>query len=90
MLAQTIAVMADADEQGRDIVEAAKAAFPGTLEDVIWGAWVEFDNARPEAWWQQVERTIDGEIIRRALTSHGGGTHHERPQSQNPALSRQE
>ncbi|MDF2809894.1 MAG: hypothetical protein K0S56_925 [Microvirga sp.] len=73
VLAQIIAVMADADEQGRDTVEAAKAAFPGTPEDVIWSAWVEFDNAKTEAWWQQVERTIDGEIIRRALSSRGEG-----------------
>lgn len=41
--------------------------FPGTPEIVATEAWMKAEAADVETWWKSVERTIDGEIIRRAL-----------------------
>lgn len=73
VLAQIIDVMASADAVGQDTVKAAEFAFPGTPSDVIYAAWVEFESAKTEAWWQTIERTIDSEVIRRALAPSDGG-----------------
>lgn len=64
-------VMRDGDYRGVDPWRAAETAFPGTPTDVIAAAWVDYEDRKTEAWWQQVEKTIDGEIIRRALTIQG-------------------
>lgn len=68
---QIIDVIREAEDQGLDGFRAAQRAFPGTPEIVIIMASVELDGRRTEAWWQQVERTIDGEIIRNALSKAG-------------------
>lgn len=72
VLAQIIEVMDQADKAGVDTWQAAERAFPGTPTDVIAEAWVEFDNAKTEAWWRQVEQTIDGEVVKRAMLATGG------------------
>ena len=46
---------------------AARAAFPGTPEVVLIEAMLDVDSERLEAWWQTVERTIDGELVKRAI-----------------------
>lgn len=72
VLAQIIEVMDLADKAGVDTWKAAEQAFPGTPTDVIAEAWCKFDNAKTEAWWKQVEQTIDGEIVKRAMLVTGG------------------
>ena len=69
---QIIDVIREAEEQGSDGVAAAMRAFPGTPETVVWGAWSVLEGRKVEGWWQQVERTIDGEIIRHALSTPTG------------------
>lgn len=74
VLEQLIDVMVDAHEDGDpDPMKAAGEKFPGTPVAVLTEAWCEFDRRQTDAWWQQVERTIDGELIRRALISQGKG-----------------
>lgn len=68
--ASIIACIADAQAWGLgDGVHAARLAFPGTPESVLWECWAELDGDQVEAWWQSVERTIDGEIIRNAVAA---------------------
>ncbi|GEP00028.1 hypothetical protein [Methylobacterium haplocladii] len=74
--AAIIQIIADAEAQGVDGVLAAHRAFPGTPDTVLWGCWSQWDGERTEAWWQTVERSIDGEIIRNAVVAahkDGGG-----------------
>jgi hypothetical protein len=70
--AAIIDVIAAAEAQGRNGVAAARAAFPGVPETVLWECWAEHDHAATEAWWQSVERTIEGEVIRTALQEPEG------------------
>jgi len=50
-----------------DRIAAARAAFPGTPELVLYEALASVDVEAVEAWWQGVERTIDGEVIRKGI-----------------------
>lgn len=70
--AEIIQEMAAAHAAGEsDVVEAARRAFPGIPDMVLWGCWSEFEDQQTEAWWQRVERTIDGEVIRNAVATVG-------------------
>jgi hypothetical protein len=42
-------------------------AFPAVPEYVRFLAEVEFESEELEAWWETLEKTIDGEILRRAI-----------------------
>ena len=65
--AEIIRVIAEAQASGRDGIAVAKATFPGLPETVLWECWTDVEHAQTEAWWQAVERTIDGELIRNAV-----------------------
>lgn len=67
--AEIIRVMLEADARGEEPSTAAETAFPGAPDSVIWGAWSEFDDAKTNAWWETLERTIDGEVIRSAVVA---------------------
>lgn len=71
VMERIIEVIGEAQDQGRDGVAAAKAAFPGTPTIVLWEAWTALEMREVESWWQGVEKTIDGEIIERALADQG-------------------
>ena len=58
-------VAADAMARGEDGMKAVENM--GVPTAVAAEAWVIADRAETERWWQQVERTIDGEIIRKAI-----------------------
>ena len=74
VLEQLIDEMSAAHARGAtDPMTAAGEKFPGTPIPVLAEAWCEFDRRQTESWWQQVERTIDGEVIRRALIASGEG-----------------
>ena len=67
VMVEIISVMATATDHGEDGWRAVEAAFPSVPPDVVAEAWVEVTSRQTENWWQTVERTINGEIIRNAL-----------------------
>lgn len=68
--AEIIRVIAEAQAAGLgDGVAAASRTFPGIPEGILWECWAELDMDQKEAWWQRVERTIDGEVIRNAVAT---------------------
>lgn len=69
VIAQIAQVMAEGEALGRDPMAYAHEKFPGTPTMVMADAWVKFDDQREGAWWDAVEKTIDGEIIRRAIAA---------------------
>ncbi|MFD6316889.1 hypothetical protein [Methylorubrum thiocyanatum] len=69
--AEILTVMAAAQEEGRDPCRAARQAFPGVPDGVVWELSADLLGLEEEAWWQQVERTIDGEVIRNAVAKAG-------------------
>ena len=66
--AEIVLSMKAAKARGEDPWEYAKRAFPGIPIGVLTLADLELDGEEEEAWWRSMERTIDGEIIRNALT----------------------
>ncbi|MBS7741418.1 MULTISPECIES: hypothetical protein [unclassified Chelatococcus] len=70
--AQIIQVMEQAHEKGEDVWKAAEAAFPGVPDGVIIDAWCDFDSAVEDRWWQSLEKTIEGEIVKNAIAKTGG------------------
>lgn len=72
VLAQLVAYMATAQAEGCDPYSAAEEAFPGTPVAVLGEAWAELDCLNVEAWWQTIEKTIDAELIVRALAAPEG------------------
>lgn len=66
------ACMYSAITEGRCPWDAARAAFPGTPEQVLGEAFCDASDAEEEAWWRTIERTIDVEVIRAAITTTGG------------------
>lgn len=70
VMERIIDVIRNAEEQGDERgVDAARRAFPGTPESVFWEAWAVHDWRKTEAWWDVVERTIEGEVIDRAIAA---------------------
>lgn len=66
-MASIIEAMAEAEAQGQDAFAAGRRMFSEVPIEIIAEASVEIDARKVEAWWQSVEKTIDGEIIRRAI-----------------------
>ncbi|MBC6714706.1 hypothetical protein H9Q09_00710 [Aurantimonas sp. DM33-3] len=58
-------VASEAIARGEDGMKAVENM--GVPTSVAAEAWVIADRAETERWWQQVERTIDGETIRKAI-----------------------
>lgn len=52
---------------GMDAFKAIADTFPDAPTDVHVEAWLAVDGEATEAWWEQVERTIDAEVVRRAI-----------------------
>lgn len=67
VMALIVETMIQAIEDGRDPWKVAAKAFPGTPSMVLGEAYGEASYAEVENWWKQIERTIDGEVIRDAL-----------------------
>lgn len=69
-------VIRQAQDAGKgDGIAVARCRFPGTPDMVLYEAWTNVDMARTEEWWTALERTIDGEVIRRSISSVGGHGH---------------
>ena len=69
VMAEIAAFMAEAEARGEDGWNATALAYPGIPSDVLAEVWCAFEDQKTEAWWQSIERTIDGEVIRNALAS---------------------
>lgn len=69
--AAIIATMAEAEKAGRCPLATAEATYPGTPAMVLGGCYAELQMAQEDAWWEAVERTIDGELIRNAVAVAG-------------------
>ena len=67
VMAEIIAVMVAAKANNLDEWKVVAATFPGVPGSVIAEAWWEIENLETEAWWDTMDRTIEGEIIRNAL-----------------------
>lgn len=67
VMALIVATMVQAIKDGRDPWKVAATAFPGMPHMVLGEAYGEASYAEVENWWKQIERTIDGEVIRNAL-----------------------
>ncbi|MEE7456458.1 hypothetical protein MPAR168_15335 [Methylorubrum populi] len=67
--AEILRVMAEARANGADDIRAAQRALPGVPTMVLYELGAELDAAEVDAWWERVERTIDGEVIRNAITT---------------------
>lgn len=62
-----------AEDAGQDGYAEARRVYPAVPAGVISEAYARADLARDEAWWVSVERTIEGEIIRRAIVGPNEG-----------------
>lgn len=61
-----------AKREGKDAWAAIAKAVPGTPSVVIAEAYLAVENEEEAAWWDQVEKTIDGEVVRAALGIQSG------------------
>jgi hypothetical protein len=69
VMAQIITFMQAAEKRGVDPYAATEAAFPSIPTEVVALAYVELGERKTEAWWESIEKTIDGELVERALTA---------------------
>ena len=67
--AAIIGVMAEAERDRRCPLAAAEAAFPGVPMVVLGACYGEMVSDQEDAWWQRIERAIDGELVQRAVTA---------------------
>lgn len=69
VMAQIITTMEQAIAEGRDPMEVAEAAYPGTPDTVLFLAMADAEDRRTEAWWRNIENSIDSAFIRAALAA---------------------
>jgi len=68
VLAHLIKVIEEANELGLDGASVARKMYPDIPSSVIASAEVATWSRAENAWWESVERTIDGEIIKNAIS----------------------
>lgn len=67
VLEYIIDYMSEARQLHRSPLDAARIAFPSVPERILGFALLEMKDREEEDWWQVVERTIDREVICRAI-----------------------
>lgn len=50
-----------------DLYDELEKAFPSVPDLVRWEAIAQFEFKEIDCWWETLEKTIDGEILRRAI-----------------------
>ncbi|KAB1075916.1 hypothetical protein [Methylobacterium soli] len=70
--ATIIRFMAEAERQGLDAYNAAESEFPGTPDGVLFECLGALGSQQEAAWWDRIQKTIDGEIIKNAIRTRGG------------------
>lgn len=68
VFAQVIEVIKQARANGEPEMDVIKRTFPGMPDTIFWEATCALDFAEENAWWEAVEKTIDGEIIKNAIS----------------------
>lgn len=58
----------DSDHSIDELI-AFKSAFPDAPESLYYDAYFELDQRAEDAWWDKMEKTIEGDVIRRALAN---------------------
>ena len=56
-----------AKAEGKDHWREVEEAFPDLPQSFRIEACLEIDDEADEAWWDQLEKTIDGEVLRKAI-----------------------
>jgi hypothetical protein len=74
VLAQIELAIRAAEDAGLDGFRAARARFPEVPVAVVAEALAMVDMQRTEDWWNSIEKTVDGEIVKAAITKAGGAT----------------
>lgn len=72
VMAKLVETYQQAVAQGLDGWRAIEAAFPGTPVEVVAEAMLAAEDEVTAAWWASVERTIDAQIIGKAIVVAGG------------------
>jgi hypothetical protein len=72
VIAALVETYAQAKAQGLDGWRAVQTAFPGKPPEVIAEAMLAAEDEATAAWWASVERTIDAQIIGKAIVVAGG------------------
>lgn len=67
VIATIVDTMDDAVTQGLEPIEYAKQTFLEVPEGVIFEAFGHWQCRDIDRWWDKVERTVDVEVIRRAI-----------------------
>lgn len=57
----------EARSKGLDPWQSIADAVPDAPSDVVAEAWLAVEDEASAAWWEKVEKTIDGEIVRRSI-----------------------
>lgn len=73
VLCEIASVIRAASAEGKDGLKVAEAKFPGTPYMVLIEASVIVEMEDEDDWWEKVETTIDGEIMRQSLRIVGEG-----------------
>lgn len=71
VFAQIVATMEDAQARGLNPMTVARHTYRSVPASVLGEAFAELTDTEAEAWWRDVERTIDGEVIRNAVAKAG-------------------
>ena len=72
VMAALVETYVQAKAQGLDGWRAVQTAFPGTPPEVIAEAMLAAEDEATAAWWAALERTIDAEVIGKAVAVLGG------------------
>lgn len=73
VMAEIMTTIREAEDAGQDGYAEARRVYPAVPTSVIAEAWARVGSDRDEAWWASVERTIEGEVIRRAIAGPDDG-----------------
>ncbi|GGF82142.1 hypothetical protein GCM10007301_47820 [Azorhizobium oxalatiphilum] len=68
---QVLGVMRDAQAAGLHPFSEAQRAFPEVPGYILAQIEVDLWDEEENAWWEGIEKTIDAEVIRKALTKGG-------------------
>ncbi len=74
VLATLSSIGRGARKQGHDAWAAIQEAVPGIPSEVVAEVVLSIEDEMTASWWEQVEKTIDGEVVRSALGIHEAST----------------
>ena len=57
-----------AKKRGQNAYSLLRVQNPDVPESIIAEAWTQMESDEEEAWWDSIEKTIDGELVKRAIS----------------------